>query len=100
MKAIIAAISLVVPMVANAAPNQELCSMFGSLAQGITEDRDRGVSYNAELGKIKGATEGLPSTAGILKFAKGAIHTVYLDMPKLTPEGAYKLHYVVCMSQN
>lgn len=99
MKAIIAAASLVIPMVANAAPNQEFCSMVGSLAKGITEDKDRGVSYNAELGKIKGATEGLQSTAGIFKIAKGAIHTVYLDMPMLTPEGAYKLYYVACMSQ-
>lgn len=79
-------------------PDQNYCHMVASLAKGITEDRDRGVSYKAELGKLKGATEGLPTSTGILQISKSALQTVYLDMPKITPDGAYKLHYIACMS--
>ena len=81
-----------------AAPDQAFCKMVGSLARGITEDRERGVSYNAELGKIIGATQDLPSSDGILAISKSALNTAYLEMPKITPEGAYKLHYVACMA--
>jgi hypothetical protein len=83
---------------ASAGQDPKLCEMVGSLAQGIAEDRDRGVSYNAELGKIKGASQDVHSYQGIMLLSKSALKTVYLDMPKITPEGAYKLHYVACMS--
>jgi hypothetical protein len=76
----------------------EYCEMIGSLARGITQDRDRGVSYNAELGKIKGATQDLPSGDEILVISLATIKTVYLDMPKITPEGAYKLNYLACIT--
>lgn len=89
---------VVVAVGAQAAPDKRYCEMVASLAKGITEDRDKGVSYNAQLGKLKGASEGVPSAAGILVVSKAILQTVYLDMPKITPEGAYKLHYVACMT--
>jgi len=81
-----------------AAPDPKYCELVGSLARGITEDRDRGVAYNAELGKIRGAAEGMPGAEDILTISKAALKTSYLDMPKLTPEGAYKLYYFSCMA--
>jgi hypothetical protein len=98
MKIALALICAIVSASAFAAPDPHYCEMVGSLAKGITEDRDRGVSYQAELGKLKGATGGLASTADIFTIAKTALKVVYLDMPKLTPVGAYKLHYVACMA--
>lgn len=83
---------------ASAGQDQAFCEMVGSLARGIAEDRDRGISYNAELGKIKGAAQDLPSLKGIVALSKSALNTVYLEMPKITPEGAYKLHYVACIT--
>lgn len=79
-------------------PDPAYCGMVATLARGITEERDRGVSYSAALGKIKGASQDLQSSEGILIIAKAALKTVYLDMPKLTPEGAYMLHFAACIS--
>jgi hypothetical protein len=86
---------------AEAAPDPRYCQMMSSLAKKIAEDRDKGVSYKAELGLLKGATEDEDATASmaaIYKAAKGMAKIIYIDNPKLTPEGAYKLHYVICMS--
>jgi hypothetical protein len=84
-----------------AAPDPRYCQMISTLAKKIAEDRDKGVSYKAELGLLKGATEDEEATASmaaIYKAAKGMAKIIYVDNPKLTPEGAYKLHYVICMS--
>ena len=98
MKAIIFSALFVVSTLVTAAPDPRLCEMFGLLAKGIAEDRDQGTPFNKESAKLKAAAAGLPSTIGINEFSKGAMQTIYRDMPKLTPEGAYKLHYVACMS--
>lgn len=98
MKIIISALLVAMSSGAFAGQDPAFCEMVGALAHGIAEDRERGVSYKAELGKITGASDGLPSTRGILAIGKAAVKTVYLDMPKLSPEGAYKLHYVACMA--
>lgn len=47
----------------------------------------------------KGATEGEKNMANIYKFASNIACVAYKEMPNLTPEGAYNLHYVVCMGQ-
>lgn len=86
---------------AEAAPDPRYCQMMSTLAKKIAEDRDKGVSYKAELGLLKGATEDEEATASmvaIYKAARGMAKIVYIDNPKLTPEGAFKLHYVICMS--
>ena len=94
---LITALFLALTLDAFAASDPAYCEMIGSLARGITEDRDRGVSYNAALGKIKGAAEGVPSAKGILQIAKGTLKMVYMDMPNITPEGAFNLNYLACM---
>ena len=98
MKTIIFSTLLMISTLAAAAPDPRLCEMLSSLAKGIAEDRDSGTPYKAEFAKLKAAAKGLPSSMGIMEFSKGAVKTIYVDMPKLTPEGAYKLHYVACMS--
>jgi hypothetical protein len=92
--------ALLLVLTTNAVAGQDAayCEMVGSLARGITADRDRNVSYNAELGKIKGATQDLPSRNGIFAISKSALKMAYLEMPKITPADAYKLYYVTCMS--
>jgi hypothetical protein len=84
---------------AHGEPDPAFCQMNASLAQSIAEDRDKGVHIKAELGKLKGATEGLPSRPDLEKMARSQVQTIYVDMPRLTPVGAYKLFYVACMSQ-
>jgi hypothetical protein len=79
-----------------AAADSRYCEMLGSLAKSIAEDHAKGVSYKAELGKLTGAGDGLP--ANVLQLTMTMAKTIYIDMPKLTPEGAYKLHYVACMA--
>lgn len=82
----------------SAGQDEKYCQIVGLLARGITEDRDRGVSYNAEWRKIKTMAEGEAGEVRLLVLSKSALNTVYLDMPKITPEGAFKLHYVACMA--
>ncbi|MBU6503646.1 MAG: hypothetical protein KGQ35_12385 [Burkholderiales bacterium] len=74
--------------------------MSASLARSIAEERDKGVSYDAELGKIIGASHDLPSASGIQQLSVSMLKTIYIDMPQITPEGAYKLYYVACISAN
>lgn len=84
-----------------AAQNPErYCQMLGDLGRGIAMDRERGVSYKAALKKITDAARDTPSFDGIMEIAKVTIQTVYLDMPKITPDGSYKLNYAVCMAAN
>lgn len=85
--------------IAVAAPDPAYCGMVAAMAKSITVDRDRGVAYKAELGLLKGATEGEKNMANIYKVASNIARVVYKEMPNLTPEGAYNLHYVVCMGQ-
>jgi hypothetical protein len=88
-----------VAKVGTAAPNLQLCQMLASLAKNIAEDRDRGVAYKAELGKLKGAMEDEPQMKPIYTIATGLAKIVYKQYPALTPDGAYKLEYQSCMSQ-
>lgn len=85
--------------IAQAAPDQRQCEMIGVLAKSIAENRDKGMVYKAQLGLLKGATEGQPRLREIHKTALGMAKMIYIDMPRLTPEGAFKLYYVTCMSQ-
>lgn len=98
-KCLPAALFTLVANVAVAAPDPAYCGMVAAMAKSITADRDRGVAYKAELGMLKGATEGETNMANIYAVATNIAKVVYKEMPNLTPEGAYKLHYVVCMSQ-
>ena|ERR1035437_9486518 len=98
MKAIIFSALLAISTQATSAPDPRLCEMLSSLAKGIAEDRDNGTPYKTEVAKLKAAAKDLPSSMGIMEFSKSAAKTIYIDMPKLTPEGAYKLHYVACMN--
>jgi hypothetical protein len=84
--------------IASATPDPRYCQMVSSLAKKIAEDRDKGVTYKAELRVLKSAIDGTPSSGDIYKMAQGMAKIIYVDNPKLTPEGAFKLHYVVCMS--
>jgi hypothetical protein len=97
---IMSALLLVLTSKAFAAQDPAMCELIGSLASGIAVDRNHGVTYNAELGKVKGALQDMPSGKtrnDLLAISKSALKTVYLDMPKITPDGAYKYYYVVCM---
>ena len=96
---VVALMALTGTRFAAAAPDPRYCQMMSTLAKKIAEDRDKGVSYKAELGLLKGATEdGTVSMNAIYKAARGMAKLIYIDNPNLTPEGAYKLHYVICMS--
>ncbi|SDC80473.1 hypothetical protein SAMN05428966_102374 [Massilia sp. PDC64] len=99
LQASTAAALIAVLNIGHAAPDPRYCQMMSTLAKKIAEDRDKGVSYKAELGLLKGATEdGTASMTAIYKAARGMAKVIYIDNPNLTPEGAYKLHYVICMS--
>jgi hypothetical protein len=98
-KSLIAVCIAFLANVAVAAPDPAYCGMVAAMAKSITADRDRGVAYKAELGMLKGATEGEKNMASIYKVASNIARVVYKEMPNLTPEGAYNLHYVVCMGQ-
>ena len=97
---IIPALLLALTSKAFAAQDQAMCEMIGQLANGIANDRDRGVSYNKKKKKVKGALQDLPSGKtrnGLLDISKSALRTVYVDMPKISPDGAFNFYYVVCM---
>lgn len=100
MKNFVAALLLASSVGSVTAADDSLCSMYGSLARGITEDRDRGIPYDTERSRLKAAAKGLPSNPGLMQISLSALKTSYLDMPKLTPEGAYKLFYAACLAAN
>lgn len=100
MKIVISALLVAISSGAFAEQDPAFCKMAGALAQGIAQDRERGVPYKVEIRNIDANWDGSQSTKGILALAKSAVKTVYLDMPKLSPEGAYKLYYVACMAAN
>lgn len=83
---------------AMAAQDPAYCQMLGDLGRGIAMDRDKGVSYKAALKKVTDAARDTPSFNGIMAIAKATIQTVYLDMPKISPDGSYKLNYAACMA--
>lgn len=90
---------IVTNMVHAAEPDPRYCHMVSMLAKTIAEDRDRGVDYKAELRQLNGAAEDIPSRRPMLRMAQAMAKMIYIENPRLTPEGAYKLNYVVCMSQ-
>jgi len=100
MKIVISVLLFTITGSAFAGQDPAFCKMAGALAQGIVQDRERGVPYKVELGNITAASDGLQSTSGIVALGKAAVKTAYLDMPKLSQEGAYKLYYVACMAAN
>lgn len=61
---------------AHGAPDPAFCQMNASLAQSIAEDRDKGIHIKAELGKLKGATEGLPNSPDLEKMARSQVQTI------------------------
>jgi len=92
--------AIIIGNLAHAAqPDPRYCEMVSTLAKKIADDRDRGVSYKAELGLLKGATEDEPHLRPLFRMAQAMAKMIYIENPRLTPEGAYKLNYVVCMSQ-
>lgn len=87
-------------LTSNVNADQELtrCEMVSEIAANIANDRDQGISYNAELGKLKGAAKNTPNSDWLLIIGKSAIKTVYNDLPKITPKDAYKFYYEACTS--
>ncbi|WP_157463114.1 hypothetical protein [Curvibacter gracilis] len=81
-----------------AAKDPAYCKMIADLGRGVATWRDAGVPYDAALKRISSAARDTPSFAGIMQIGQSAVQTAYLDMPKITPDGAYKLYYVACMS--
>ena len=82
-----------------AQPDPRYSEMVSTLAKTIADDRDCGVSYKAELGLLKGATEDEPHFRPLFGMAQAMAKMIYIENPRLTPEGAYMVNYVVCMSQ-
>jgi len=99
MKRVVVAILAGVINVAAAAPDPQYCNAVASLARKIAEDREKGVSYKAELAMLNASMDDIPSKRALNEMARNMAKVIYVEMPRLTPEGAYKLHYVVCMSQ-
>jgi len=79
----------------------QLCQMLVSLAKNIAEDRDRGVVYKGELGKLKGAIVDEPQMKPIYTTAIRLAKIVYKHYPTplLLLDSASKLEYRSCMSQ-
>ncbi|MDR3480572.1 MAG: hypothetical protein P4L91_07630 [Burkholderiaceae bacterium] len=78
-----------------AAADSHACGLVADLAREIAVDRDHGVSYKAELGRLIVAYDG--QSDGVLRLAKNIVHVVYIDMPSLSPQGAYNFGYAACM---
>ncbi len=75
----------------------EFCSVVGSLAQSVTKDRDRGVSYNDLLAMFEGMT--LDTGDSVLIITKFILKTIYFEMPNLTPESASQHFYSMCVEE-
>jgi hypothetical protein len=96
MKYSLACLPLLLSLGVHAAPNPQLCDMVGSLALRIAQDRDAGMPYKTAVQRHTAAAAGMPPA--FLMMSKSAINTVYLEQPKITPDGAYGLHFQACMA--
>jgi hypothetical protein len=79
-----------------AAADPVMCSMVGMLARSIAVDRENGVPYKAEVKRIAQAVKKAPNERATLQMSRHLAQIVYVDMPRLSPDGAYKLAFVSC----
>lgn len=98
VKFVVPLFALLAPVFAAAAPPQEYCDALGTTAQRFAQDRNNGISYKEQRGRIQRAAVGTADPQSTLKLFDGVARTVYIDMPQLTPEGAYKFVRVACMT--
>lgn len=98
LKALIFMLAMAGAGSALAAPPEQFCDGIGAIGQRMVYDRDSGISYRAQRERIPVLARGLPDSAAMQRMLREIAKTVYVDMPQLSPEGAYKLFKLMCLS--
>jgi hypothetical protein len=98
LKFVVPAIAALGATLALASPPQEFCDAMGAAARRLATDRNNGISYKEQTKRIRAAVATTSDPASTEKLFDGLARTVYIEMPRLTPEGAYSFARVACMT--
>lgn len=96
-------VALLITGSASAANTEKYCNAIAEAATGYVGDRDYGWSYSKTLSILDAAIEQANlSPAERPKYrrdARAAAKIAYIDFPRITSNGIYKLVHLGCMSE-
>ena len=82
----------------SAATISDTCDGIGLMASKLAEARISGVPYKTQLARNRVTARGTSDAAAMIQLTDALTRLVYVEMPKLSPEGAYNMAHLMCSS--